>query len=161
MPTCLKCRSKFPKSIVIDGRRRNLQNRKYCFVCSPFGRHNTRNLVAPERRAICPVCGKDYRLGAGRTAKNCPSCYVTRARQNRKKRAVEYLGGSCQICGYNRCVQALVFHHVNGDSKEFNISFYSRAWEAIQRELDKCALLCANCHSEVHAGLVSLPCSSD
>jgi ActR/RegA family two-component response regulator len=69
-----------------------------------------------------------------------------------KKRAIEYKGGKCSICGYDKCKQALEFHHRDDTEKEFNISgLHSIRWERIQRELDKCDLLCANCHREVHS----------
>ncbi|RJQ51653.1 MAG: hypothetical protein C4526_09410 [Nitrospiraceae bacterium] len=65
--------------------------------------------------------------------------------------AVEYKGGSCESCGYNRCIEALEFHHYTG--KDFSISEkgYTRSWTKVREELDKCILLCANCHREIHA----------
>lgn len=68
-----------------------------------------------------------------------------------KERAIAYLGGQCKLCKYSSCPAALVFHHVDPREKEFEIS--SRmSWEAIQKELNRCELLCSNCHAEVHAG---------
>ncbi len=69
--------------------------------------------------------------------------------------AIEQKGGRCYICGYGRCVEALEFHHLETEEKDFGISDrgYTRSWEKIKAELDKCILLCANCHREVHAGL--------
>jgi 5-methylcytosine-specific restriction endonuclease McrA len=68
-----------------------------------------------------------------------------------KERAIEYKGGKCQICGYNRCTSAMVFHHTNPAEKDFNIS-ERQGWKSVVAELDKCELLCSNCHAEVHAG---------
>lgn len=74
-------------------------------------------------------------------------------KKNLKQSAISYMGGGCRICGYDRSVRALHFHHLNPHEKDFNIS--SKAtWYDIQRELEKCVLLCANCHAEVHDGLV-------
>lgn len=72
-----------------------------------------------------------------------------------KLKCVQHLGGKCESCGYNRCREALEFHHRNPSSKDFSISsaWIGRSWDAIERELDKCLLLCANCHREVHAGI--------
>lgn len=72
--------------------------------------------------------------------------------------AIERLGGKCQICGYEKCSEALDFHHINEKSKAFGISSkgYTRSWEAISREIDKCYLVCSNCHREVHAGITQL-----
>ena len=66
--------------------------------------------------------------------------------------SIEYKGGRCQICGYNRCNEALEFHHVNSARKDFGISDrgYTRSWKKIREELNKCILLCANCHRETH-----------
>ena len=69
--------------------------------------------------------------------------------------AIEYKGGRCQICGYNRCMEAMEFHHFSSSGKDFGISEkgYTRSWEKVKEELDKCVMLCANCHREVHTGL--------
>jgi hypothetical protein len=66
-----------------------------------------------------------------------------------RRRAVDYKGSKCQRCGYDRCVAALVFHHLSG--KIFRINDGNgRSWEMIKVELDKCELVCMNCHAEVH-----------
>jgi len=84
---------------------------------------------------------------------------VDRFRKNLKLKAVEYMGGACSICGYDKYVGALQFHHRDPDEKDFGISSHghTRKWESIKEELDKCVMLCGNCHSEVHAGLVNIP----
>jgi hypothetical protein len=74
-------------------------------------------------------------------------------RRTLRERSVGYKGGQCEICKYDRCLSALEFHHPNPSTKEFNISDRVTTFEDIQAELDKCALLCANCHREVHEGL--------
>jgi DNA-binding CsgD family transcriptional regulator len=73
-------------------------------------------------------------------------------RQKTKKRAVEYKGGKCQVkmCGYNKSVYALDFHHINPEKKDFSISAVTKRWETIRKELDKCVLVCRNCHGEIH-----------
>lgn len=72
-------------------------------------------------------------------------------RQKRKIEAIDYKGGKCSICGYDKCKEALDFHHINPDEKEFSISD-KRDFkiEKIKLELDKCILLCRNCHAELH-----------
>jgi 5-methylcytosine-specific restriction endonuclease McrA len=76
-------------------------------------------------------------------------------RRNLKQRAVTYKGGKCNQCGYDRCIGALDFHHLNPDEKDFSISSGgSLSWERIKTELDNCVLLCRNCHSELHYGLI-------
>lgn len=73
-------------------------------------------------------------------------------RTKRKQGAVEYLGGKCIRCGYDKCLHALHFHHKDPETKEFAFSTgLTSAWEKVKAELDKCELLCANCHAEHHA----------
>ncbi|MCC6639414.1 hypothetical protein IT409_02550 [Candidatus Falkowbacteria bacterium] len=84
---------------------------------------------------------------------------VTKRRKKIKLLSLEYKGNKCQICGYEKCPQALDFHHLNSNEKLFSIGAkgYTRKWESVQKELDKCILLCANCHREVHVGITQLP----
>jgi 5-methylcytosine-specific restriction endonuclease McrA len=84
---------------------------------------------------------------------------VQRRRKKLREKAIAYKGGRCMICGYDQCCEALEFHHTNNEKKEFGISQkgYTRSWKNVKAELDKCFLLCANCHREVHAGLLQLP----
>lgn len=81
-------------------------------------------------------------------------------RREIKKKAVEYKGGKCQLCGYNRCPAALTFHHINPEEKRFGISdkAHQYSWDVIKKELDNCALVCSNCHTEIHEGMVDLTC---
>lgn len=77
--------------------------------------------------------------------------YVDKRRKELKIKAIEYKGGKCEICNYNSCIAALDFHHVDPSQKEFRISNGNTYnWEKIKKELDKCELLCANCHRQVH-----------
>lgn len=87
-------------------------------------------------------------------SKNCKmKAAVSRRRKELKVKAVEYLGGRCMKCGYNKCVAALDFHHKNEEEKDFGIAAkgVTRSWDKVRAELDKCDLLCANCHREYHS----------
>jgi hypothetical protein len=77
---------------------------------------------------------------------------ISESRRKSKLKAIEYKGGKCQKCGYNKCPNALVFHHLDPSKKDFGISSGGKIknFEKIKAELDKCVLLCQNCHSEVH-----------
>jgi 5-methylcytosine-specific restriction endonuclease McrA len=85
--------------------------------------------------------------------------YLINAVQKRRKKvremALEFLGGCCARCGYDRCIDALEVHHLESSEKDFGISAkgYTRSWKRIRAELEKCELLCANCHRETHAKL--------
>lgn len=69
----------------------------------------------------------------------------------KKKQAVEYLGGKCIRCGYDKYYGALHFHHRDPTTKVATWDTF-RKWSEERRkhELDKCDLLCANCHAETH-----------
>lgn len=98
-------------------------NRRYCYNCSPIG------LTSTDR-----------------------SRYTKRVI---KHKLIEHKGGKCEICGYNKCEGALQFHHLNPKEKEFTISHINLnedefSFENLLKEVDKCQLLCANCHAEQH-----------
>ena len=84
------------------------------------------------------------------------SAAVKRRRKKLKMMAVELKGGKCTMCGYNRCIHALEFHHVDPSQKEFALgtSGLTRSWDRIKKELEKTILLCANCHREVEESFV-------
>ena len=166
MPICKKCNAIFPSRLVIDGKIRNLGTRSFCLQCSPFREHNTRNLdalkIATSEYKTCKRCNQSLsisefylrRNGRGVTpyCKKCTNEQAVERQQTMKRQAVEYKGGRCEICGYNRYIGALDFHHVNPDEKAFIIAFAkSTTFEKIRPELDKCQLVCANCHRELHA----------
>jgi len=83
---------------------------------------------------------------------------VAKRRRKVREMAVARLGGKCQTCGYDKCTSALDFHHKDESLKSFGISTkgYTRSWKAVIEEIEKCFLLCANCHREVHAGIMQL-----
>ncbi len=72
------------------------------------------------------------------------------AKEN-KQRAVDLFGGCCTKCGYSKCMKALHFHHIDPSTKKYKPSaLFKKSWDFIVEELDKCVLLCANCHAEEH-----------
>jgi len=78
---------------------------------------------------------------------------VLKRRKKIRELAIEYKGGKCEKCGYDRCLEALEFHHLDDRKKQFGISAkgITRSWTRVKQELDKCIMLCANCHRELHA----------
>ena len=78
--------------------------------------------------------------------------HVNKRRKKLKVMAVEYKGGKCSKCGYSRCIDAMEFHHSDPNKKDFGIAAmgYTRSWDSVKAELDKCILVCANCHREIH-----------
>ena len=77
-------------------------------------------------------------------------------RKRTKRKLIEYKGGSCELCGYSKCDKALEFHHLNPDEKDFGISGKSLSFDKLKEEVDKCILVCSNCHSEIHDNLINL-----
>ena len=78
--------------------------------------------------------------------------YVKDRRRKVKELLVNYKGGKCEICGYDKCLGALDFHHINSKDKDFSISssnVYNNI-DKLKSEVDKCILVCANCHREIH-----------
>ncbi len=84
---------------------------------------------------------------------------VRKRRIKLRKMARDHKGGQCEICGYKKCSRALSFHHLDPKTKSFGISDkgLTRSWNKIQEEIDKCILICANCHMEIHEGITQLP----
>ena len=84
---------------------------------------------------------------------------VSKRRRKLKSMAVELKGGKCQICGYNKYLGALSFHHLDESGKSFDLSTkgLTRSWARIKEEVNKCVLVCENCHREIHGGLIKLP----
>lgn len=92
-----------------------------------------------------------YRCG------RCQSEAVARRRRKVKQILVEEAGGKCVVCGYERCLAALEFHHLDPSAKRYTLSHrgVTRSLAKARSEARKCVLLCGNCHAEVEAGLIS------
>lgn len=84
--------------------------------------------------------------------KICTNNAALNRQHSLKKLAVEYKGGKCEKCGYLKYTGALEFHHKIPNEKDFNLSQKTKSNfnEEIRKELDKCILLCSNCHREIH-----------
>jgi hypothetical protein len=162
---CARCGLTIPRSAWSDdGRRLNLQHRRYCLKCSPFGSHNTRRLDRVARNKelglICSRCKKPL-SDAQLKGRVCWNCYYA-ARSNRRLDLVyRIVGEVCWNCGYTRGRagrRVLDFHHVDPREKSFSLdarNLINLSWTRVIREVSKCVLLCANCHRESHAGLIA------
>ncbi|MEK7601318.1 MAG: hypothetical protein AAB480_02200 [Patescibacteria group bacterium] len=82
---------------------------------------------------------------------------VTERRRKLKKMLVEYKGGKCVLCGFKGYFGVFDLHHTGDQPKSFGMSKggITRSWAKMKAEADKCVLICANCHREVHAGIKS------
>ena len=116
---------------------------------------------------ICEICNQDYETNS-HSRIYCYKCsgestrndYLTRKhqktilRRSMKLQAIKLLGNKCSICGYDRCIDALEFHHKNPSEKEFKLgSGNTISWKEYKAEVMKCILVCSNCHKEIHSKL--------
>lgn len=108
----------------------------------------------------CIICEKDLtnrqKLFCSIKCKNIKHQNY-KSQQNRGViRRLEFInqkGGCCSICGYNKNTSALSFHHIESEEKDFKLSIRecsNNSFETLQLEADKCILICANCHMELH-----------
>ena len=130
-------------------------------LCGDNNKNKSYNLIIQRK---CDICGKDFYIqDKGYSRKYCYECSphenencshaqaVTIKRRAIKKALVLYKGGKCEICGYNKCMRALEFHHLNPNEKDFTLSRYlTREFSDLKKEVDKCILVCSNCHAEIH-----------
>jgi len=112
------------------------------------------------KRSNCAVCGNPLR---GKQTKFCSATCKNRDLQSyeaqkrrglaRKLELVKAAGGQCSICGYQTNLAALVFHHTGTSAKDFKLdmrSLSNRKLEPVLVEIEKCILVCSNCHAELH-----------
>jgi hypothetical protein len=155
MKICELCNKEFEAWINIDGKLRNLQRRKLCLDCSPFGSKNTKTAKSIQRAKqsiiesrICNTCG---RLFKSNRRWRCSPCCVKIRRIKSKIKAVEMLGGQCERCGWHGNIAGYEFHHKENFKKEFGIGDRNnKSWGSIIDEIKKCELLCSICHRIEH-----------
>lgn len=122
---------------------------------------NLKTDTSVKRKHKCSVCGSqnpEEFYGHKRTT--CGKCHkndVLSRGQEKRLMALEYLGGKCKVCEFSKYKTALDIHHLDPKQKDSNFaSMRGWSWNRIQSELDKCILLCKNCHSAFHNGELSL-----
>lgn len=141
--------------------------RKYGFPDTPVSRRRTeskraRALGLKHVEMECPRHGRTMFVLEGRGYHRCMRCRQERVsewRRRTKRRLVDEAGGCCITCGYEACVAALHFHHLDPSQKLFALSRegVTRSFSEAQAEARKCVLLCSNCHAEVECGFRHLP----
>lgn len=100
-------------------------------------KHCNKELVGQQKKFCSSSCANTHRTISWR--------------HSSKTKALDYKGNKCEICGYSKSKRALCFHHKDPSTKEFEINSKPMiSWEKLKLELDKCLLLCANCHAEEH-----------
>jgi hypothetical protein len=124
----------------------------WCKGCSGLKAKERRKRL--KDRGLCPRCLQPW---FGETYE-CDSC-LEKVRISRREwtiKAIEYMGNKCKVCGGTFHYAAMVFHHRDPSKKEFKISYLvnkrTLTWEHLKKELEKCDLVCANCHNIIHCG---------
>ncbi len=167
MKNCKDCGKEIQRYEVIDGVTKDWgSRRRYCVDCSPRGNNgHKKNMDKSTNTKQCKVCeqwlpytSKFFNPRAGRKdlysiCKTCKSKSTIDSQRQFKIDCIEYAGGHCKICGYDKYAGALAFHHLNPATKDFKISGKYNLNDVIKKELDKCVLVCSRCHDEIHGGL--------
>lgn len=176
MKICKKCKNEIPWRIKLEnGKFLYTYARSYCIICSPVGTRiklgrdgsPTTEIKNGKIYRKCSRCKSTHeeneknffsrtRGGFSSYCKSCDVNVMTERVKKLKYKAIEYKGGKCCKCGYNKCNRSLDFHHINPSEKDFEIASGSRNFEKIRAELDKCVLICKNCHGELHDGVISI-----
>ena len=123
-------------------------------------------------KKTCLYCGKtfDYYKTSSSERLACPECIPDSEKHNAslkrmlvKKKAVEEKGSKCALCGNTYPLQVYDFHHINPNEKDFNLGnkHATVKWDIVKQEIDKCLLLCANCHRLIHSGDVQIDVGND
>jgi predicted transcriptional regulator len=120
-----------------------------------LNRHDLKTFLARTEQRICRRCGETdeskLRSGCRYICKICDSKRTVERHRLYKKKAVAYKGGKCSKCGYCKCLGALDFHHTDPKQKDPDWkNMKHRSFESVIHELDKCVLVCKNCHAEIH-----------
>jgi hypothetical protein len=108
----------------------------------------TINKQTKDKYAVCKSCAFEYKR---KVTKSFDEPHHPQSEKKRK--LVDLLGGKCEICGYDKSIAALSFHHKDRKHKKFAISTYlNLPLEDLILEAKKCSLICLNCHAELHYG---------
>ena len=147
---CIFCGNKFEAS---------RKDAKYCSdSCRNKASRRSRGLIGKP----CLICGDKFSplTPSANKRQICYNCVpngeaVTRGKYIELIKTKMY-DGKCARCGYDKCVSALEFHHINPNKKDTIISSDSITLEKAIEESKKCILICSNCHKEFHAGIWNL-----
>ena len=138
-----------------DGKSQR-QIARMCNVCQTTVRKwlDKYGLSTDPKKYKCG-CGEEreseFQKGRYSECKKCRSNRQVGLYAKYKAQAIQYKGGKCVSCGYDKCAAALDFHHLDPSQKDPEWSkMRHRSFEKVRDELDKCVLLCKNCHTELH-----------
>jgi hypothetical protein len=122
------------------------RNGKLCLFCS-------QDLTGKKMKFCSSKCKTDWNYANGTEENPNTLQRQKRVSKERKLALIEMMGGGCSICGYNKNLAALSFHHRSPENKTFNLDsrkLSNTRMESILEEVKKCDLVCCNCHAEIH-----------
>lgn len=143
-----KTTKKYCSNNCMNAARRQRRAEKISKNGSPYG----------QQKKLCLICGKEF-IPKTSAANNRQCCYECMPDGTQLTRGMflakikESYGGKCIRCGYDKCIKALEFHHLNPLEKDFTISNDHFKLSDVIKEVKKCILLCSNCHKELHDNL--------
>lgn len=122
------------------------------------------NITLKQGTGQCEICktqlkGKQISY-CSEKCKNSSTNFIHQTYENQKQRSIkrkikfiEKSGGKCSKCGYKKNLSALAFHHTDPNKKEIKLNartLSNNNIDILLKELEKCILVCHNCHSELH-----------
>jgi hypothetical protein len=160
------------REVLIDLINQNFTQREICvklgkshtsirYWLKKFGLSTNNSQKPREKLHLCNQCGEtEPNKFYGNDKYVCGKCHNNRVMTNGKVKrdyAIKKLGGVCKICGFSKYKCSLDIHHLYPEIKDSNFRSM-RCWsiERIDKEIEHCVLLCKNCHSAHHNGLVEL-----
>lgn len=125
-------------------------------------------LNKPEIKIIqCQYCEQyfDFIKSGGGTRKSCYQCVPDGKAQDAsllrrliKLKAVSIKGNKCFCCNQSFPQSVYDFHHLDPNKKDFGLGQKESTikWDIVKKEIDKCIMVCANCHRMIHSGEIDL-----
>ena len=145
-----------PEGVCIDCGCKISTQRTRCKACREFlanERYTITEKTCISCQTVKPI-NQFYLTKTGKIFSQCKQCSAKTANdyhRETKRKCIEYKGGKCQECGYDKHQAALQFHHRDPSQKDYTIGTFKKSFDDCKTELDKCVLLCANCHIEEHS----------
>lgn len=114
------------------------------------------------RTKVCSICKEDKeyseytkdknkKAGLRSCCKVCDRSIKAESYEGRKWECFNYKGCKCEICGVIENADFYDFHHRVPEDKCFDVTAsLMKKWELIRAEIDKCLMLCPNCHRKEH-----------
>jgi hypothetical protein len=132
---------------------------KLCFRCRkdlPLDQFYSEPRNADGLNGTCKHCVRKYKKKLWWKNVDKYHLYRKNRRLAVREKLLDEFGKACVLCGYDKCLQALEFHHRDPSKKDFSVAA-SDTYVTARKEALKCVVLCANCHRETHNGLASIP----